>query len=375
LASFFFISWNATLDHPHAKNQRHLAAVQLAAQADLRTREVEQRLKEAQQALAAATSGAAGADADAQQRLAAAQRQAADALARAQTAEDRLSQAERAAKQAAAETQDRLSQAERAAKQAAADWQDRLAAAEAQTRAARDDADRLNRLLKEKDALAGNAATAVAKELADTKAQLAGLRDENARLKKQLADATDKAAAEQKQAATHAAGLQKQLDTALAQLAAAQSQPAPPPPAPPAPPAAPAPCAECAMLRVRVAELEAQGKADAATIADLRKQLKDLMQKKTADDEMEKKRVADLREVNDTLLRMARERAFQNDLKQRYVQVALAAWGGDASKYSEADLDAARYDDTVKRIFPRMKEFEKVCDAAKIKFPGTRTEG
>ena len=38
-------------------------------------------------------------------------------------------------------------------------------------------------------------------------------------------------------------------------------------------------------------------------------------------------------------------------------------------------LESARFDEGVKRIFPRMKEFEKVCDAAKIKFPGTRTEG
>ena len=74
-------------------------------------------------------------------------------------------------------------------------------------------------------------------------------------------------------------------------------------------------------------------------------------------------------QVNDTLLRFARERAFQEDLKLPLVKVALDLWGGDTKNYTEAQMEAARFDDGVARIYPRMKAFEQVCDKARIKFP------
>ena len=75
-------------------------------------------------------------------------------------------------------------------------------------------------------------------------------------------------------------------------------------------------------------------------------------------------------QVNDTLLAFARERAFQEDLKRPLVRVALDIWDGKEELHPQLDREAARFDEGVKRVFPRMKAFEKVCDAAKIKFPG-----
>jgi len=89
-----------------------------------------------------------------------------------------------------------------------------------------------------------------------------------------------------------------------------------------------------------------------------------------ANEEADLKRIADLREVNDTLLTFARERAFQEELKRPLVRVALDIWDGKGDVHPAQDQEAARFDEGVKRIFPRMKAFEKVCDAAKIKFPG-----
>ena len=99
----------------------------------------------------------------------------------------------------------------------------------------------------------------------------------------------------------------------------------------------------------------------------LRAQLDELTRRQVVDDEVDKKRIADLREVtcpyqyllphiqtfdrfvpslplqvNDTLLRFARERSFQEDLARALVKVALDCWGGDTSKHSEAQLEAAR---------------------------------
>ena len=36
---------------------------------------------------------------------------------------------------------------------------------------------------------------------------------------------------------------------------------------------------------------------------------------------------------------------------------------------SEEDKNAARYDEGVQRIYPKLKDFEKYCDAALIPFP------
>ena len=78
-------------------------------------------------------------------------------------------------------------------------------------------------------------------------------------------------------------------------------------------------------------------------------------------------------QVNDTLVRLARERAFQDELKRPLVRVALDIWDGKGDRHPPADREMARVDEGFRRIFPRMKAFEKVCDAAKIKFPGDDT--
>ena len=115
---------------------------------------------------------------------------------------------------------------------------------------------------------------------------------------------------------------------------------------------------------------------DQATIADLRAQLEslraqlaELMKRQVVDEEADKKRIADLQQVNDTLLRFARERAFQDDLLRPLVVIALDCWGGDTKNYTEAQMEAARFDEGVARIYPRMKAFEGVCDKARIRFP------
>ena len=74
-------------------------------------------------------------------------------------------------------------------------------------------------------------------------------------------------------------------------------------------------------------------------------------------------------QVNDTLLAFARERAFQEDLKRPLVRVALDCWDGKAELHPEEVRERSRFDDGVVRIYPRMKAFELVCNAAKIKFP------
>ena len=117
------------------------------------------------------------------------------------------------------------------------------------------------------------------------------------------------------------------------------------------------------------ASLEAQAKADQATIEDLRRQLDELLKRQVASDDADSKRLADLQEVNDTLLRFARERAFQADVARPLVKVALDLWGGDTKDYTEAQMEAARFDEGVARIYPRMKAFELVCDKARIRFP------
>ena len=67
-----------------------------------------------------------------------------------------------------------------------------------------------------------------------------------------------------------------------------------------------------------------------------------LLSRQHAEDEVDKKRIADLQAVNDTLLRLARERAFQDDLKLPLVRVAMDIFNGDADKHSEATQEAAR---------------------------------
>jgi hypothetical protein len=103
----------------------------------------------------------------------------------------------------------------------------------------------------------------------------------------------------------------------------------------------------------------------------VRDKLEELLAKQAAEDRKDKRRVADLREVNDTLLQIARNRRIQELLKTAKVKVALACWGGSsaAQQLSEAELESVRTDPGVIELFPKLKEFESVCDRAKIRFP------
>ena len=55
------------------------------------------------------------------------------------------------------------------------------------------------------------------------------------------------------------------------------------------------------VLGDKVTSLMIQGKTDAETIAQLRAQLAELTKQQVADDEVDKKRIADLREVNERM--------------------------------------------------------------------------
>ena len=253
------------------------------------------------------------------------------------------------------------------------------AAADAQHQRDRDDLDRLQRELASCAAAKASANKALeaqraqaAKDRADSDATVASLR-------RQLAEGGSKDAAElaslrklmderEKQSWSELSAMQRQLEDALS-----ATQPQPQPQAD----------VDVDALRRRIADLEkqrgldlasitdlrkqldalsrarasleARAVADQATIDDLRRQLDQHLQKQVASDDADVKRLADLQEVNDTLLRFARERAFQEDVKRPLVRVALDLWGGDAKDYTEEQKEAARHDDGVARIYPRMK--------------------
>ena len=103
----------------------------------------------------------------------------------------------------------------------------------------------------------------------------------------------------------------------------------------------------------------------------LRSQLGEFRTARESAEVTDLKRVADLREVNDTLQMFARERQFQDDLKRPNVQLALQMWGGENVniELTPDQLEDIKFDEGVIRIYPRMKAFEKVCDDARIKFP------
>ena len=84
-------------------------------------------------------------------------------------------------------------------------------------------------------------------------------------------------------------------------------------------------------------------------------------------DDTFKIRVADLRNVNETLHRFANDKTFQDDLKGPMVKIALDCWGGDAHNYTETQMEAARFDEGVNRVYPRMKAFETTTDLAGIR--------
>jgi chromosome segregation ATPase len=126
------------------------------------------------------------------------------------------------------------------------------------------------------------------------------------------------------------------------------------------------------MSRQKVA-LEDQARSDQQTIAALRRQLDQYQNQPSAAPVVsaaDKKRLVDLAEVNSTLLALTKESQFQQDLERPLVKVALTAWSGaNVSHISESQLESARFDEGVARIYPRLKAFELVCDAARIRFP------
>ena len=116
--------------------------------------------------------------------------------------------------------------------------------------------------------------------------------------------------------------------------------------------------------------LEGQARSDQETIAALRSQLRGTREPPVASTAADNKRLADLSEVNSTLLALTKNGQFQQDLARPLVKIALTAWSGaNVSHISEAQLESARLDDGVGRVYPRLKAFEAVCDAAKIRFP------
>ena len=123
-----------------------------------------------------------------------------------------------------------------------------------------------------------------------------------------------------------------------------------------------------AMARKKNA-LEGQARLDHATIATLRSQLEAFNKLNDQTEETDKRRVKDLKAVNDWLLKLALDTSFQDDLKRPLVNVALNCWGGTGSNQPEEQLEAARYDEGVVRVYPMLKEFEVVCNAANIRFP------
>ena len=98
--------------------------------------------------------------------------------------------------------------------------------------------------------------------------------------------------------------------------------------------------------------LEGQARIDHATITTLRSQLEEFNKLNDQTEEADKKRVKDLKAVNDWLLKLALDTSFQDDLKRPLVNVALNCWGGTGSNQPEEHLEAARYDEGNKHTLP-----------------------
>ena len=80
------------------------------------------------------------------------------------------------------------------------------------------------------------------------------------------------------------------------------------------------------------------------------------------------KRLQDLELINDTLLSFARDTEFQQDLIRPLVRVAVDLWKGVNS--SHADMESAKFDAGVIRIYPKLKSFEQQCSSAGLdQFP------
>ncbi len=105
---------------------------------------------------------------------------------------------------------------------------------------------------------------------------------------------------------------------------------------------------EIEVLKNTKASLESQSRIDHETIATLRSTIDSLRaqqeQSKQDEEEVDKKRVLDLKVINDNLLKFALDGSFQEDLKRPLVIVALNCWGGTGSNIPEDQLEAARTD-------------------------------
>jgi chromosome segregation ATPase len=140
---------------------------------------------------------------------------------------------------------------------------------------------------------------------------------------------------------------------------------------------------ELAALRKRNAELEALVKkmsdelgalkttnaAQAKRIQDLlaeiealKRRIAELEAMQKEQDDTFKLRMADLQEVNDWLLKLARSRSVQTNLQRSKVKLALECWGGGpvAQSLREDELEAIKWDEGVIELYPQLKEFEKV---------------
>ena len=81
------------------------------------------------------------------------------------------------------------------------------------------------------------------------------------------------------------------------------------------------------------------------------------------------KRLKDLELINNTLLSFARDSEFQQDLTRPLVRVAVDLWKG-VSTSSHADMESAKFDAGVIRIYPKLKAFEQQCASAGLdQFP------
>ena len=54
------------------------------------------------------------------------------------------------------------------------------------------------------------------------------------------------------------------------------------------------------------------------------------------------------------------------------MKVAMDIWSATKHSYTEAQLEEAKYDDAVQRIFPLLKDFEKVPDQPVFCYPQIR---
>ena len=107
-------------------------------------------------------------------------------------------------------------------------------------------------------------------------------------------------------------------------------------------------------MKQRNTTLAEATKFDQQMIVSLRKQLNELQTKQDKNDATDTQRLNDVKEVNELLLNFHRDSQFQSDLSRPLVKVALECWGGQTiSHIPEAQLEAARFDEGVIRIYPR----------------------